>query len=508
MSLRGLDPNVGIRGLLVTFQFPIADARPFLPSLDLRLPVPDWPEPETDIDPQFLHYFGQACERRRDPDEAWPDEIKYCLAKRGLRFDRLETRHAGLPQRRFRPRCAYRRFFSDGEAVIRVEIGIANNNRFPLQDLEIEEILTIARGVSDIPTLVPDLAGAAQPRPILAQGKHLARLYENASMNRTAAGQSPPGRLVIAADPLMLIELEPYEANLIIQAPLADSLIAMDKDCVNGANALFCRLKTGSGIVSTWILQKGNASHGQLRSLRICLTRLHAEREVLDLTLKQIKRKRLLRPPSEEAVNLLDNYFNERLKIVNRENWGGMKQSAIVAAFEATNAVVRPATQAQLISRYEGSRRQVWEKIQNYEKERRATRHVHVLNVEGGAIMIDKQVNVGGTGNIVNVADFMSNVTNTVNNNLAESNADQEVKSLIQRLNQEIERIAPDIDPGLTKKMGKNIEALSREVASDEPERRWYEVSLEGLKEAAQAVGEVAKPIVDIVKTLSGLLLA
>jgi len=112
---------------LITFQFPIADARPFVPQLNLRLPVPDWPEPDTSIDPQFVHYFGKACERVGEPDEAWPDEIKYCRARRGLRFNSLETCHSGFPGRRFRPQCAFRRLFSDGQAVVRIEIGITNS---------------------------------------------------------------------------------------------------------------------------------------------------------------------------------------------------------------------------------------------------------------------------------------------------------------------------------------------------------------------------------------------
>lgn len=494
--------------MLVTLQFPIADARPFLPGLDLRLPLPDWPEPATVIEPQFVHYFGKACERVAEPDEAWPDEIKFCRARRGLRFDRLETRHAGLPNRRFRPRCAFRRLFCDGQAVVRVEIGIAHGDRTrPLRDLEIAEVLTIAREIAEIPTVVPSL-GEVKPRPILAQRKHLARLYAQASMNRAAPERSLGPRLVEAADPMILVELKPGEANLDAEPPVAEGLTVVDRTYVNGAKALFCRLSTQAGIVSTWILQKGTATVGQLRSLRLCLTRLHAEREVLDLILKQIQRRRLLNPPSEEATNLLDSYFNERIKIVNRDTWGGVKQSQIVAAFDATQAAIRPASQAQLVSRYEGSRRQVWQKIAAYQEQRRATRLVSVLNAEKGAIMVDKQVNVSGTGNIVNVAEYMSNVTNTVNNNLAKSDADAQVKTLIEQLTEEIKRVASEADPSQTKKMGKNLEALSKEVASDEPERRWYELSLAGIKEAAEAVGAIATPIITTIGKLSALLLA
>lgn len=170
--------------LLVTIQFPIADARPFGVLPDLRLALPDWPEPETSINPQFVHYFGKATERIREPDEAWPDEIKFIRAKRGLRFDRLETRHAGYIGRRFQPNCAFRRLFCDGRAVVRAEIGITHKqSAYPLGNLALKEVLCIARGISEIPTLVPNVAGQPKLKPLLAQGKHLARLYAHASMN-------------------------------------------------------------------------------------------------------------------------------------------------------------------------------------------------------------------------------------------------------------------------------------------------------------------------------------
>lgn len=496
--------------MLVAFQFPIADARGFSALPGLRLPLPDWPEPATGLAPQFVHRFGKAGERTDEPDEAWPDEIRFVLARRGLRFDRLETRHAGLPQRRFRPVCAFRRLFSDGQAVTRLEIGLAHGWRFPpLRHLGLEDILSIGRQLAEMPVLVPPLSGEAKAQPLLAQHRNLARLYAAASANRDAGDEERATglKLVEAGDPFLLIEMEPEEADLVEDKVRHDGLTIVDPAAVNGARALSCRLQTSLGPVSTWILQKGEATAGQLRSLRLCLTRLHAEREVLDLVLKQIHRGRLLQPACEEATERLDDYFNQRIKIVRRDKWGGMKQSAILAAFDATEAVVRPARREQLISRYDNGRRQVWQKIAAFQEERRATRMVSVLNIGEGGIYVEKQVTVSGTGNIVNVAEYMSNVTNTVHNNLAKSGAGDEVKDLVQQLNQAIETIAPQVEPTELKKMGKNLEALSKEIASDEPERRWYEVSLEGLKEAAEAVGELAEPVVKIAAKLAALLL-
>jgi hypothetical protein len=495
--------------VLVTFQFPIADARPFAPHLQLRLPLPDWPEPKTAINPQFVRYFGKACERRRDADEAWPDETKYCGARRGLRFDRLETHQAGPPNRRFRPRCAFRRLFCDGQAVVRVQIGVKHHRSAGrLEGLAIEELLAIIRKIAELPTLVPSKE-TAKSQQIVGQGERLARLYAKASMNRAANASPADLQLVEAGEPLILAELQPGESQIDLESALGKGLIAVNPASVSGATALFCRLEAQNGAVSTWIMEQGTATAGQLRSLRLCISRLHAEREVLDLILKQIHRQRLLNPPSPEAADLLDSYFNSRIKVVSRGMWGGMKQSEIIAAYDATLAAVRPASQTQLVARYEGCRRQVWKKIEEYQQRRIAARMVSVINFNNeGVIMVDKRIHVGGTGNIVNVAEYMSNVANAVNNYLGESNADSQVKTLLKELNERIERIAQSLEPSQAKKLGKNLEALSKEVANDEPERRWYEVSLEGLKEAAREVGEIASPILDTVTKLSALLLS
>jgi hypothetical protein len=55
--------------------------------------------------------------------------------------------------------------------------------------------------------------------------------------------------------------------------------------------------------------------------------------------------------------------------------------------------------------------------------------------------------------------------------------------------------------------MGSDVETLSKEMSQPKPRRAWYELSLKGLREAAEAVGEIGKPIVETVKLLWPLLL-
>lgn len=491
--------------LLVTFQFPIADARPFASKADLRLALPDWPELKTGLNPQFVHYFGKATERFREPDEAWPDEIKFIRARRGLRFDRLETNNILLQGIKFKPKCAFRRLFCDGQSVTRMEVGISNYSRFSY-DVKIEEVLTAVGSLCDIPTVVKS-NNTTSPLPILKQGKNLATLFATASKNSFTDNQALGFQLVEAADPLILVELNSDKEISNFPSPMPEGLISMNSESINGAKAFFCRLETKVGMVSTWILEKGGATHGQLRSLRLCLLRLHAEREVLDLIIKKIHRGHLLNPPNEEAADRLDRYFNDRIKIVNRDTWAGMRQSEIIAAFDAAQSVIRPASRSQLISRYEGCRRQVWNKISKFQEERRAIKQFLTIKVEEGGTLKSQHIHISGSRNIVTIAEYMSNVSTTVNNNMMEYDRDPEIKYLIKQLNEAIKVVAPNADPSHIKKMGKNLEALSNEISSDEPEREWYEVSLKGLKEAAKAVGEVATPIIDIINKLSPLLL-
>jgi hypothetical protein len=55
--------------------------------------------------------------------------------------------------------------------------------------------------------------------------------------------------------------------------------------------------------------------------------------------------------------------------------------------------------------------------------------------------------------------------------------------------------------------MGRDLATLSEEMASPKPRRQWYELSIEGLKEAAQAVGDVGKPILKAAIELCAILL-
>ena len=117
----------------------------------------------------------------------------------------------------------------------------------------------------------------------------------------------------------------------------------------------------------------------------------------------------------------------------------------------------------------------------------------------------EKVINIGN-GNTINapvvVADQIKNSFNII----AESDIKVELKELLHKLINEVNDAAKAVSEETAESMARDVESLSKEVVSSKPRRKWYEMSIEGLKEAAQAVGEVGKPILKTVSTLLPML--
>ena len=109
-------------------------------------------------------------------------------------------------------------------------------------------------------------------------------------------------------------------------------------------------------------------------------------------------------------------------------------------------------------------------------------------------------------GAIATVGKYISDVTATVSQQLESSSASDEVKNLMKQLSEQMAAIDPSVSPAKVEQMGSDLKTLSDEMAKAEPRQKWYQISLEGIKEAAIAIGETAKPIVDIVAKLLPLL--
>jgi uncharacterized RDD family membrane protein YckC len=103
-------------------------------------------------------------------------------------------------------------------------------------------------------------------------------------------------------------------------------------------------------------------------------------------------------------------------------------------------------------------------------------------------------------GVVLTLAEHMQNVTTQVTQNIQKLEQSSEIKQLIEVLTRQIREVSSlcskdSVDA--VEKMAKELTRLSEEVATKKPDKAWYQLSLSGIKEAAEAVGAIGKPILD-----------
>ncbi|CAM3918567.1 hypothetical protein [Rheinheimera salexigens] len=510
--------------MLVVAQFPIADFRPFLTSGGERLIRPSWP-PKTSIPCQFLRSFGPAMPRYRGIDWAWTDEVAFCLANRALRFVRLPN---GVADWQKQLKCAFRRLLSDGEAVVRLEVGFSCDNLLnestswkhwdsiiekgadPTINLPDINPMELIAHITNLNTVVPqwfDPKSSKSKKPLVLQGKALAKLYHHATSSQieTEPNSHWQQRVGLGA-PIVLVECQTHWIT-----DLPTSFIRVDSNQIGNVQLAFGRVYTSWGPLSVWVLGLGKlSSTTDIRNLRLCLLRLHAEQEVLVAMLDKFDNGTLTYSPEHNNSDKLEAYFNKATRLIERKHWAGIDQSAILKAFDAVADSEFLTSRMNLSQRLDGVRRQISTKLERFNTRSFAgvQRHFHMeegaVYVGEGGIMESKIINIGAGAKIsapVIIADSIQNSFNAIQN----SETNPEVTELMQQLLKQITLLAQTM-PVQTKVMAKDAEALSNEVVSEVPRRKWYELSLEGIKEAAAAMGEVGKPIIETTIKLLPLL--
>jgi len=503
--------------MLTVVQFPIADFRPFVCD-GHRLPTPSWP-PRTTLPPGFLHFFGRAAPRHKGVDWAWTDESTFCDASRALRFCNLPRPIYGKDNLR----CRFRRLLSDGAALARLEVGLSYNHasqdtytwrnwdyeidrgsdptEFSLRS-DINPFETIKHTIA-LPTEVP-LPNNRSQKPLLTQGASVARLFLSATGKKSS--EVPWHQHIGACPPVVLVECR---AHWFDQLPKSFARIPQAK--TGGIELAFGRFKSPWGNVGVWLLGHGNGKVRQARSLRLCLLRLHAEQEVLDAVLQRIDTGGIEYKPHTPHGDKLENYLNQATRLINRSSWAGIDQSSILNAFDAVNARQLRSERAGLAGRLQGIRRQIRIKVERFEARSypRSERHIHNYNaayIETVATMTQsKTINIGAGATINAPVTIADNIERSFNN-LEKGTGNADLDKLMQTLLEQITKAA-QAEPKETRQLAADAETLTKEVSSEKPRRKWYELSVDGINEAAKALGDAGKPILETTARLLPLLI-
>jgi hypothetical protein len=96
-------------------------------------------------------------------------------------------------------------------------------------------------------------------------------------------------------------------------------------------------------------------------------------------------------------------------------------------------------------------------------------------------------------------------IKNSFNKAQAASTSD-EIKTLLVQLHEQMAKVAEQLPPEEAEQAADDLETLTREATKDKPRRRWWELSAEGIMDAAKSVGQVGTTAVALVQKLLPLL--
>ena len=102
--------------------------------------------------------------------------------------------------------------------------------------------------------------------------------------------------------------------------------------------------------------------------------------------------------------------------------------------------------------------------------------------------------------------DFNNRSINNSFNKIAQSDAPDELKEHLEKLNDAVKEMIQRLPEAQQKQAAQDLQTLTDEALSEEPRRKWYELSAEGLIEAAKAVGEIAVPVITAAKAVLAFL--
>jgi internalin A len=100
------------------------------------------------------------------------------------------------------------------------------------------------------------------------------------------------------------------------------------------------------------------------------------------------------------------------------------------------------------------------------------------------------------------VADKIKNSFNKVDS----SNLSDNLKEILKNLTTEVGKISKHLSKEQGEQIANDLQALTNEATSEKPRKKWWELSVEGIKEAAESVGEVGKTALILLKDIIPIL--
>jgi hypothetical protein len=402
------------------------------------------------------------------------------------------------------PSCAFRRFLYDGGAVARLEIGLQfRRRRMRFTPLGAKDCLTLLESVLALPVTVVASEGSSVSTPLLQSVRHVAGRYLRATTKLTAGLPAPtPAWWFSPGLPLMLVE---YRSEEIATLPRFSRLVELESEV--GIRLEHFRISYRGTLLGTWFLRLDPGVNPDVqRRLRLHLFRLHAERECLKQILRLIAQEKIPVESRTPAADRLQEYLLGAQRLLERQSRFGLPQSEILNAAQQFEDVVDEGERETLLAKLSQIRGNIRRFVERYtEEERDLTSRIHVVG-SGNTIMVAKEQKIGRQVMTEYNIEFGDHTTfhgdfavaNSIQNSFnkaRDSAVPKELQEALKQLSQQVAEMAKHLPPEQARQVAQDLETLTTEATSGKPRKKWYELSAEGLKEAAETVGEIATPV-------------
>jgi hypothetical protein len=111
-----------------------------------------------------------------------------------------------------------------------------------------------------------------------------------------------------------------------------------------------------------------------------------------------------------------------------------------------------------------------------------------------------------GDGTIIHGDFIVANSIKDSFNRVKESSTSGKLKDTLQKLSSEVGALIDKLDSDSAQKAADALEVVTKEAIRSKPRREWWEMGLKGLSEAAAAVRDIGKPVIETVAALTPLL--
>ncbi len=499
--------------MFFAFQIPLVDVRPFVHADTSRLTSPTWPLPTAGK--EFVRAFGQVSNRPRGGVERWSGESSFCGATRALRFlPPLPTQRIGLRDQPSQLWCVYRRFFTDGQSVSRLEVGLRLRWPEKYSALDRSELLELIQRCLAITVQIPTQEDKKQTCDLISADQRLSRHYLLAT-TRLSKRMSMPTEdwWVRPGEPLLLVEAALAD---IPSLPRQSRVVRFFSEA--SLELSYCRFQIRGKELGVWFVRLGESPNRDIqRRLRVHLFRLHSERQCLKQIFRLVVEKKIQVERGSAPSEALQGYLQKALGLLTSPLSNGFQQNGILAAVQEFEDIVAPGEREDLLAALESIRGNILRGISRITEPKDVSSGSIVVMGSGNTVLVGSSQRIGEQrmsnfqitfgDNATVHGDFV--VATTIQNSFnkaANSSAKQDVKDQLKQLHQAVAEMTKHLPVEKARDAAKDLEVLTTEAVSEAPRKKWYDLSAEGLIEAAKTVGEIAAPVVTCVKALLGLL--